>query len=67
MIRKDHGTCAICHTSGKGKYFYRSKTDLLWARMLEESHFPGRHNKPIEVYFDDGGIRQSCSHSYRSG
>ena len=28
---------------------------MLWAGMLEESHFPGRHNNPIEVYFDDDG------------
>ena len=56
MIRKDHGTCATCHTSGKGEYFYRSKTDLFWAGMLDESHFPDRHNNPIEVYFVDDGL-----------
>ena len=55
MIR--NRTCAICHYSCKGEYFFRSKTDLLWAGMLKESHFPGRHNNPIEVYFDDGGTR----------
>ena len=53
MIRNQ--TCEICDTYSKGWCFFRSKTELLWAGMLKESHFPGRNNNPIEVYLDDGG------------
>ena len=49
------GTCAICHTSGKGTYFFRSKIELLRAGMLKPEDFPGRNNNPIQVILNDGG------------
>ena len=48
------GTCAICHTSGEGTYYFRSKIELLRAGMLKPEDFPGRNNNPIEVHFNDG-------------